>query len=128
MTNRVKGIAFEKDNVHKPLEFWRTVIFSDESKFCIFGIKGRKLVWRKPYTALQKEHLVPAVRHGGSGVMWVHGEQSCWQSSDLNPTEHLRDSLERRIRQHNVSSKDMLKSVLKNQWEKKSAGKKPQDL
>ncbi|GFY12127.1 hypothetical protein TNCV_3096811 [Trichonephila clavipes] len=49
------------------------------------------------------------------------------QSSDLNPTEHLRFLLERRIRQHNVSSKHMLKSVLKNQWEKISA-EETQDL
>ncbi|GFW55360.1 hypothetical protein TNCV_117441 [Trichonephila clavipes] len=47
------------------------------------------------------------------------------QSSDLNPTEHLCDLLERRIRQHNVSSKDMLKSVLKGQWEKMSTEKIP---
>ncbi|GFS59159.1 hypothetical protein TNCV_70311 [Trichonephila clavipes] len=45
------------------------------------------------------------------------------QSSDLNPTEHLSDLLERRIRQHNVNSKDMPKSVLKDQWEKISAEK-----
>ncbi|GFY01978.1 retrovirus-related Pol polyprotein from transposon 412 [Trichonephila clavipes] len=38
------------------------------------------------------------------------------QSYDLNPTEHLCDLLESRIRQHNVSSKDMLKSVVKDQW------------
>ncbi|GFW38065.1 transposable element Tcb2 transposase [Trichonephila clavipes] len=65
MTNWFKRIAFEKDHIHKPLEFWRTVIFSDEGIFCIFGIKGCKLVWRKPFTALQKEHLVPTVKHGG---------------------------------------------------------------
>ncbi|GFX51456.1 transposable element Tcb2 transposase [Trichonephila clavipes] len=59
MTNGLKRIAFEKDHIHKLFEFWRTVIFSDEGKFCIFGIKGCKLVWRKPCTALQKEHLVP---------------------------------------------------------------------
>ncbi|GFS78549.1 transposable element Tcb1 transposase [Trichonephila clavipes] len=32
------------------------------------------------------------------------------QSPDLNPIEHLWDLLERKIRQHNISSKDMLKS------------------
>ncbi|GFU89635.1 hypothetical protein TNCV_4599471 [Trichonephila clavipes] len=62
MTNRLKWIAFENDHIHKPLEFWRTVIFSDEAKFCIFGIKC-KLVWRKPCTAIQKEHLVPTVTY-----------------------------------------------------------------
>ncbi|GFW80585.1 transposable element Tc1 transposase [Trichonephila clavipes] len=85
MTNRLKRIAFEKDHIHKPLEFWRTVIFSDEGKFCIFGIKGRKLVWRKPCTALQKEHLVPTVKLGGGGVMvWRYMVSNdvaarCWQ-------------------------------------------------
>ncbi|GFV64687.1 transposable element Tc1 transposase [Trichonephila clavipes] len=52
MINRLKRIAFTKDHIHKPLEFWRIVIFYDEGNFCIFGIKGRKLVWRKPCTAL----------------------------------------------------------------------------
>ncbi|GFW19775.1 transposable element Tc1 transposase [Trichonephila clavipes] len=103
MTNRLKRIAFAKDHIHKPLEFWRTVIFSDESNFCIFGIKGRKLVWRKPCTALQKVHLVPTAKHDGGGVvMW-----GCMVSNGVG-----------KIRQHNVSSKDMLKSVLKDQWEK----------
>ncbi|GFV93158.1 transposable element Tc1 transposase [Trichonephila clavipes] len=46
MTNWLKRIAFSKDHIHKPLEFWRTVIFSDEDNFSIFGIKDRKLVWR----------------------------------------------------------------------------------
>ncbi|GFW76687.1 hypothetical protein TNCV_4944041 [Trichonephila clavipes] len=48
-------------------------------------------------------------------------------SSDLNPIEPLCDLLKRRIRQHNVSSKDMLKSVLKDQWEN-IVTEKPQDL
>ncbi|GFS99852.1 transposable element Tc1 transposase [Trichonephila clavipes] len=68
-TNQLKRLAFAKDHIHEPPEFWRTVIFSDEGKFYIFGIKGRKLVWRKPCTALQKEHLVPTVKYGGGGVM-----------------------------------------------------------
>ncbi|GFV46561.1 transposable element Tcb1 transposase [Trichonephila clavipes] len=42
-------------------------------------------------------------------------------SSDLNPIEHLWDLLERKIRQHYISSKDMLKSVLKDELEKISA-------
>ncbi|GFW69859.1 hypothetical protein TNCV_1403121 [Trichonephila clavipes] len=50
------------------------------------------------------------------------------QSPDLNPVEHLWDLLERKIRQHNTSSKDMLKSVLKDEWEKISAEKKQLNL
>ncbi|GFU74618.1 transposable element Tcb1 transposase [Trichonephila clavipes] len=40
------------------------------------------------------------------------------QSPDLNPIEHLWDLLERKIRLHNISRKDILNSVLKNEWEK----------
>ncbi|GFY21416.1 transposable element Tc1 transposase [Trichonephila clavipes] len=79
MTKRLKRIAFEKDHMHKPLEFQRTVVFSDEGKFRFFGIKGCKLVRRKPCTALQKEHIVPTVKHGGDGVMmW-----GCMASNDV---------------------------------------------
>ncbi|GFW45851.1 transposable element Tc1 transposase [Trichonephila clavipes] len=102
-TSQLKRIAFTKDHIHRSLEFWRTVIFSDEGNFCIFGIKGRKLVWRKSCTALQKEYLVPTVKHGGGGVL-------VWVSNGVG-----------KIRQYNASSKDMLKSVLKDQWEKISA-------
>ncbi|GFU35259.1 hypothetical protein TNCV_1232201 [Trichonephila clavipes] len=97
MTKWFKQIAFEKDHTHKPLEFWRTVIFSDEGKFCIFGIKGCKLVWRKPCTALQKEHLVATndPQHTAEIVkLWLlynvpNQLHMAPQSSDLNPIEHL---------------------------------------
>ncbi|GFT79171.1 transposable element Tc1 transposase [Trichonephila clavipes] len=79
MTNQLKRIAFAKDHIHEPLEFLRTVIFSDKGNFCIFGIKGRKLVWRKPCTSLQKEHLVPTLKHGGSGVI----EWGCMASNGV---------------------------------------------
>ncbi|GFX93865.1 transposable element Tcb1 transposase [Trichonephila clavipes] len=67
--NTQKRLDFANEHVNKPPQFWEKVLLSDESKFCIFGIKGRKLVWQKQGTALEKENLVPAVKHGGGGVM-----------------------------------------------------------
>ncbi|GFT59203.1 transposable element Tcb1 transposase [Trichonephila clavipes] len=67
--NRQKRLDFANEDVNQPPQFWEKVLFSDESKFCIFGIKGRKLVWRKQGKALEKENLVPKVKHGGGGVM-----------------------------------------------------------
>ncbi|GFV27729.1 transposable element Tc1 transposase [Trichonephila clavipes] len=49
--------------------FWKKVIFSDESKFNIFGSDGRRTVWRKPNTALDPKNLRPTVKHGGVSVM-----------------------------------------------------------
>lgn len=169
---------------YKPPDFWNNVIFSDESKFCIFGIKGRKLVWRKPGTALDIQNLAPTVKHGGGGLMvwgcmaangvgslvfiestmdhraylqilkdnlhesarklglgedfWFQQDNDpkhtahnvkLWllyntknqlhsppQSPDLNPIEHLWDYLERRIRLHTITSKNMLKEVIMEEW------------
>lgn len=187
--NRQKRMDFANEFVSKPPEFWNKVIFSDESKFCIFGIKGKKLVWRKKGTALDKNNLVPTVKHGGGGIMvWgcmaANGigkltfidsimdqmgyiqvlkdnllqsaqqlglEQNFWfqqdndpkhtavnvklwllynvknqlrtppQSPDLNPIEHLWDLLERRIRKHSITSKNMLKDKIVEEWEKITA-------
>ncbi|GFW15418.1 transposable element Tcb2 transposase [Trichonephila clavipes] len=35
--NRVKRLKFAKEHILKPQQFWNEVIFSDESKFNIFG-------------------------------------------------------------------------------------------
>lgn len=185
-TNKKKRFAFARDHVDKPQSFWNNVLFSDESKFCIFGMNGRGIVWRKPATEWNKENLFPTVKHGGGGVM-VWGCMASngvgnlefiestmdkfqylniikknipesatklglgnhfmfqqdndpkhtayivklWllynvpkqlhtppQSPDLNPIEHLWDLLERRIRQHSITSKNMLKEKLLEEWSK----------
>ncbi|GFW41572.1 uncharacterized protein TNCV_4034891 [Trichonephila clavipes] len=64
--NRQKRLDFANEHVNKPPQFWEKVLFSDESKFCIFGIKWRELVWRKQGTALEKENLVPTVKRAKS--------------------------------------------------------------
>ncbi|GFU17207.1 transposable element Tc1 transposase [Trichonephila clavipes] len=64
-----KRLDFANEHINEPPQFWEKVLFSDESKFCIFGIKGRKLVWRKQGTAFEKENIVPTVKYGGGGVM-----------------------------------------------------------
>ncbi len=67
--NRVKRLNFAKEYVNKPDSFWKTVIFSDESKFNLFGSDGKKYVWRKPNTELQTKNLRPTVKHGGGNVL-----------------------------------------------------------
>ncbi|GFX85121.1 transposable element Tc1 transposase [Trichonephila clavipes] len=129
MTNQLKWIAFVKEHINKPPEFWRTIIFSDESKFCIFGIKGRKL---ENATKLglgssfrfqhdnDRKHTAEIVK------LWQlyndpNQQHTPPQSPDLNSIEHLWDLLERKIRGHSISNKDMLKSVVKDEWEKITA-------
>lgn len=67
--NRQKRLAFAKEYVNKPIGFWNSVIFSDESKFNLFGSDGKKYVWRKSGTELLAKNLRPTVKHGGGNRM-----------------------------------------------------------
>ncbi|GFU68728.1 transposable element Tc1 transposase [Trichonephila clavipes] len=69
--NRVKRLKFAKEHILKPQQFWNEVIFSDESKFNIFGSDGRRMVSRKPNTSHHPKHTIPTVKHGcGSVMVW----------------------------------------------------------
>lgn len=50
-------------------EDWRAVIFSDESKFNLFGSDGREWCWRKPGEALDPKYTKKKVKHGGGHIM-----------------------------------------------------------
>ena len=43
----IKRLKFAREHVDKPDLFWRNILWSDESKFNIFGSDGRRRVWRK---------------------------------------------------------------------------------
>lgn len=68
-TNRAKRLQFAYEYINKPLEFWKKVIFTDESKFCLFGSDGNKSVWRKNKMALDPKNVCPTVKHGGGSIM-----------------------------------------------------------
>ncbi|GFY19746.1 transposable element Tc1 transposase [Trichonephila clavipes] len=103
--NRVKRLKFAK-HILKPRQFWNEVIFSDESKFNIFGSDRRRMVSRKPNTSHHPKHTIPTVKHGGGSVM----------SSDLNVIDHLWSHLERSVQKHQITSKEQLKTVLQEEW------------
>jgi len=68
-TNRVKRLEFAKNHRFKDESFWEKVIFTDESKFNLFGSDGRVMVWRKPNSELDIKNTTPTVKHGGGSVM-----------------------------------------------------------
>ena len=69
LRNVIKRLAFAKKHVKWTKKMWKKVLFTDKSKFELFGTKRRRFVRRFPGERFKKECLVPTVKHGGGSVM-----------------------------------------------------------
>ncbi len=67
--NVKKRLEFARNHVNWTLEQWSRVLFTDESKFELFGCKRRLFVRRMMNERFQKNCIVPTVKHGGGSVM-----------------------------------------------------------
>jgi len=67
--NQKKRLDFARRHINKDSEFWNSIIWSDESRFRVFGCDGRIKVWRKSGESLKMKNLNPTVKHGGGGIM-----------------------------------------------------------
>ena len=66
--NRGKRLKFAKEMLEKLSSFWENVIWSDESKFNLFGSDGKVMVWRH-HVKSSIQNAVSTVKHGGGSVM-----------------------------------------------------------
>ena len=48
---------------------WKSVIWSDESKFNVFRSDGRQYCWRRADEPLRDHHVQPTVKHGSGSIM-----------------------------------------------------------
>lgn len=69
--NRAKRLIYAKTYLEKPIGYWNDVLWSDESKFNLFGSDGKVMVWRTTKEEMDPKCTVPTVKHGGGSVM-------CW--------------------------------------------------
>jgi len=68
-TNKKKRLQFAQRYANMSLDFWKKVLWTDESKFELFGQKKRVRVWRKHGEELQERHIQKTVKHGGGNIM-----------------------------------------------------------
>ena len=68
-SHRQRRLEFALKYQDWTMEDWAKIIWSDESKFNLFGSDGREYCWKKPGEPLQDAHVKPTVKYGGGSVM-----------------------------------------------------------
>lgn len=67
--NRQARLDFAKKHLNKPAQFWKSVLWTDETKINLYQNDWKKKVWRKKGTAHDPKHTTSSVKHGGGSVM-----------------------------------------------------------
>ena len=88
-SNRYKCVLWARKHLSRPKEFCTTILWSDESKFNIFGLDGRQTVWRQKHEAMKRECLKVTVKHSGGSIM-VWG---CMSANGLGNLVRIEDNM-----------------------------------
>ncbi|GBB90234.1 hypothetical protein RclHR1_17100003 [Rhizophagus clarus] len=88
--HRKKCLNFAKRYKDWTVSDWNKVVWSDESKFQIFGLDGHQYCWKRPKDPLQDVHVKPTVKFGG-GSIFVWG---CFTSSGVGYLVRIEGGLD----------------------------------
>lgn len=100
LKNRKARVKFAKDHLNWTTQQWAKVLWSDESKFNMFGSDGVKYVRRPIGHRNDPKYQLPTVKHGGGSVM-VWG---CFSRDCVGPIHEIRG----------IMDKEMYKGILQN--------------
>ena len=106
--NRHKHLEYAKNYREKPLGFWNKVLWSDESKFNLFGSDGKVVVWHSPKEAFVAECTIPTVKHGVGNVKCCR----CFSSSGVGRLIFIDDNMTGESSRE-ILENNLLKSVEK---------------
>lgn len=67
--NQRARLQFAENHKDWTVQDWKKVLFSDESKFKLFGSDGKQYVRRPVGARYDCKYQIPTVKHGGGGVM-----------------------------------------------------------
>lgn len=87
--NKAKRLKFAHDHINKPLEFWRNILWTDESIFSLDGTWGRKFYYSTPSEQLKRAVITPT-RHSGGGHIMIWGSISY---NGVGPIQILRGNV-----------------------------------
>lgn len=63
-----KRLLFAQKHKDWSIDKWKSVLWTDESKFELFGSKRRQIVRRRKGERFKKQCIAPTVKHGGGSV------------------------------------------------------------
>ncbi len=67
--NRKRRLQFTQAHQNWTIEDWKSVVWSDESRFLLRHSDGRARIWRKEHESMDSSCLVSTIHTGGGGVM-----------------------------------------------------------
>ena len=62
-------IRVTKKHLKKPEQFWKNILWTDETQIYLYQNDGKRRVWRREGTAQDPKHITSSVKHGGGSVM-----------------------------------------------------------
>ena len=83
--NRKHRLKWAREHASWTSEDWRKVIWSDETKFNMFGSDGVVRVWRERGKSMDPKYLRGTVKHGGGSVMFW----GCIGWNGVGPLYHI---------------------------------------
>ncbi|KAG2462665.1 TCB1 transposase, partial [Polypterus senegalus] len=104
-------LEFAKRHLKDSQAMRNKILWSDETKIELFGVNGRRHVWRKPGTAHHQANTIPIVKHGsGSIMLWgcfsaagtgrlvrIKGKMTAAMYRDILDENLLRSTLDLRL-------------------------------
>ena len=67
--HKKRRLAFARKHQHWTVEDWSRIVWSDESKFELFGNRMREYCWVKHTGTLDPRAIKPTLKHGGGNIM-----------------------------------------------------------
>ncbi|KAK3545509.1 hypothetical protein QTP70_007767 [Hemibagrus guttatus] len=113
-------LEFAKRHLKDSQAMRNKILWSDETNIELFGLNGKRHVWRKPGTAHQLANIIPTVKHDGGNIMlWgcfsvagtgrlvrIEGKMNAAMYRDILDENLLQSALDLRLGQRFIFQQD----------------------